>query len=228
MNTTKSFLKSNFDNRFYFSNYYGDKIRRVKNFVSENRNVGKFKKNKILFREEWENVPLDILKSSRFHGKFGHPQEENTGYIIHPLLNKIKVSIYRTFTSKESFEGFTKPNIFLKTGSYLNTRNFAITNTLDVLTKRKNYDNSDIIESIDKNSEIQDKLDFDLEEKVDIITQNNIIFKLITSEEKIEVMKKISLCVHNFEEKCVQCLFIENKYGIVNIVSEFIKINTGF
>ena len=199
----------------------------MKNFVSENRDVGKFKRNKILLKEGWENVTLEDFKINRFHGKFSHPQEENTGYITHPLLNKIKVSIYRTFTKTERFEGFNKPNIFLKPGSYLNTRNFAVTNTLDVLMKRKNYDNSDLLKSVNESSEIQDKLDFDLEEKVDTIIQNNVIFKLITSEEKIEVMKKIGLCVHNFEEKCVQCLFIESKYGIVNIVSEFIKIKVG-
>jgi len=199
----------------------------LKNFVSENRDVGKFKRNKILFKKEWENVTLKDFKTNRFHGKFSHAQEKNTGYITHPLLNKIKISIYRTFTKTEKFEGFNKPNIFLKQGSYLNTRNFAVTNTLDVLMKRKNYDNFDISDSVNRSSEIQDKLDFDLEEKVDIIVQNNVIFKLITSEERAEVIEKIGFCAHNFEEKCIQCLFIESKYGIVNIVSEFIKIKVG-
>jgi len=93
--------------------------------------------------------------------------------------------------------------------------------------KRKNYDNSSIVESVNSSLEIQDKLDFDLEEKIDIITQNNTIFNLITVEERAEVLKQISLCRHKFEEACVQCIVIENKYGIVNIASEFIKMKIG-
>lgn len=180
-----------------------------------------------MFKEEWEKVPLEILENSRYHVKFGHPQEENTGYIIHPLFEKIKVKIYRTFTKTPKFEGFNKPNIFLKPGSYLNTRNFAVTNGIDVLMKRKNYDNSSIVESVNSSLEIQDKIDFDLEEKIDIITQNNTVFNLITSEERSEVLKQISLCKHKFEEACLQCIVIENKYGIINIASEFIKMKIG-
>ena len=227
LNIKRKFLKSNLENRFYFSKYYGDNIKKLKNFISENREVGKYKNNKVLFKKEWEKVPFEILENSRYHGKFGHPQEKNTGYIIHPLFEKIKVSIYRTFTKTPRFESFNKPNIFLEPRSYLNTRNFAVTNGLDVLMKRKNYDNSSIVESVNNSLEIQDKIDLDLEEKIDIITQNNIIFNLITSEERAEVLKHISFCKHKFDEACVQCIIIENKYGIINIASEFIKMKIG-
>ena len=228
----------NLNNNFYFNfTYYNDKIKNLKNFVIERKYIGKFGKNKVLF-PSWKNVCNKYLTDIGFYKKFYHPQDITEGYTTNNLSSRLKLVIVRGFTHNQYFEDFYKPNIFIKKNfengththnSYLNVRNFGVcVESINVLKKRKSGDYNDLVESINNDNYLQDKFYLDLEEKVDIITENENIMNSITSEEKFIITQHLENCVNKIDHTCLQCISIENKYGIVKVTSELIKIKYGF
>ena len=217
--------------------YYNDKIKNLKNFVIERKYIGKFDKNKVLF-PSWKNVCNKYLTGIGFYEKFYHPQDITEGYTTNNLYSRLKLVIVRGFTHDPHFKDFYKPNIFIKenfqngiktNNSYLNVRNFGVcVESINVLKKRKNGDYNDLVESINSDNFLQDKFYLDLEEKVEIITKNENIMNSITSEEKFYISQHLENCVNKIDRTCLQCISIENKYGIVKVTSELIKTKYGF
>ena len=217
--------------------YYNDKIKNLKNFVIERKYIGKFDKNKVLF-PSWKNVCNKYLTGIGFYEKFYHPQDITEGYTTNNLYSRLKLVIVRGFTHDPHFKDFYKPNIFIKenfqngiktNNSYLNVRNFGVcVESINILKKRNNGGYNGLVESINGDNFLQDKFYLDLEEKVEIITQNENIMNSITSGEKFYINQHLENCVNKIDHTCLQCISIENKYGIVKVTSELIKTKYGF
>jgi hypothetical protein len=153
------------------------------------------------------------------------------GYIKNFKNKKLWLGIYNGFTSNPFSLG--NKNIFLKEGdisngtksSYYNTSEFAITKSPDLLKKRPNTSNSDgILESIENNSCIQNKINFDFENKIDVIKNNKLIMDNLSSETSFFIQQHFENCYRKIDCVCNQCILIEQKYGIINVISEFILI----
>ena len=215
---------------FYNFSYYNFNHKNLKNFLIENRYVGKFNRNKNLF-PNWNDICSKHLSDIGFYDKFKHPQDVTEGYITTKLYYKVRLVIFRGFTHTSKFDSFNKSNIFIKKNfqdeTYLNVRNFGVAKSINVLNKRKNCDYSDIIQSINNDINLQNKLYLDLEEKVDVIIQNKNLMDSISGEEKFFIEQHFENCLNKVDHTCLQCINIENKYGIIKVTSEFIKIKLG-
>ena len=213
---------------FNFS-YYNDNIKIIKNFVVERRYIGKLDRNKSIY-PSWNNLDNKYLTNIGFFSKFFHLQDVSEGYITTRPFNKLKLVIVRGFTKNMQFDGFNKPNIFVNNKpSYLNVKHFGILKCISVFKIRKcTLNSNDIIESINNSLEIQDNFNSDLEEKIDLILQNGKIRSILTSQENFYIDQHFESCLNIVDKKCSQCILIEEKYGILKVTSELIKLNLGY
>lgn len=223
MAVQKRFINLNFKIKFtYFLNF---KNKELKNFVVYSRSVNKFIKNDIDY-SNWKNVNNYYLKDIQFYKKFMHPQIFTWGYIKYINNKKMWLGIYNSIT--HSSKSIGNDNILINSGSsfdnikpsYYNVSNIAISNTFNVLKPQPNYSSEEIIKYLEGDFDVQNKINLNFEKKIDTIISNENIMSIINPNIKFMIQQHFDNCFETAKGVCSQCILIDQKYGIIKIISE--------
>ena len=214
-------------NNYFFNN--GN--NRYNNFIINKRICGKFNRVKNISRD-WSLNHCSQEERNLFYKQFIHPQIQISGTLRGSLGAKVPFTIWNSITTDPyslKNENITIKESFADTdgtiikGSYFNVSNYSISNYEYLLDLRPNtiklIDYKSIIEN---DISIQEKISLNIEKKIEIIRNNDYLLKNIDPNTSFIINQHFENCSKSFNNFCYHCIFIEEKYGIVNILGEYI------